>query len=115
MWLLFATARAGAPCALPEPLFGPLQLLHGGPAAVPADLDGDGDLDVVVAFDGVFDNGPGELWSFENLGGTFAAGVQFASTFAGEVVAVADLDADGDPDVLASGAQDGEVAWYENL
>jgi FG-GAP-like repeat len=81
-----------------------------------ADLDGDGDLDLLVGA------GDGTLALFENVGTTRRA------AFAGPVVggfglldvgqnaspAVGDLDGDGDVDVLV-GRREGEVVLFENV
>ncbi|MEM8960182.1 MAG: FG-GAP-like repeat-containing protein [Acidobacteriota bacterium] len=78
--------------------------------AVPAEIDGTGSLDVVgVSATGVswwFNNfGIGQLWvknDIEVTGGLASS------------VAVADLDDDGDTDVIVTFYNGDEVAWYEN-
>jgi hypothetical protein len=86
------------------------QPMHGHPV----DLDGDGDLDVVMVFysDQVvwYENlgkpGNGVKWDKHTIVREFAHGF--------EVVA-ADLDADGDLDVVATAAEkEGQIAWFEN-
>ena len=78
----------------------------------PADLDGDGDLDVLSA--SVTDD---EIAWYENTdgAGTFGA-QQVITTLADGATAVfsADLDGDGDLDVLSASSSDDEIAWYEN-
>ena len=95
--------------------FGPALLISSGePAAadvVPADLDGDGDLDVLFASyyrvswaantDGAGTFGPAQVVSTE---------IEWSWS-----VDAADLDGDGDLDVLSGSYGDGKVAWYENL
>ena len=77
-----------------------------------ADVDGDGDLDVIassLATDGI-------EW-FENVdgGGSFGpAQIVTNSTSQVAWVGAADVDADGDLDVLSASVPDDEVAWYEN-
>ncbi|MCB0551421.1 MAG: VCBS repeat-containing protein [Phaeodactylibacter sp.] len=77
----------------------------------PADLDSDGDLDVLLA-------GQNLLVWYENLdgNGSFGGkriireeGADFRAAFP------ADLDGDGDLDVISSRGQDQAVVWYENL
>ncbi len=77
-----------------------------------ADLDNDGDLDILgAAFDGNevawWENtaGDGSAWVKETIEGSFgnASSVQ-----------TADLDKDGDLDVVAAASNDNEIAWWEN-
>ncbi len=97
--------------------FGPQQLIStasDGPASVvTVDIDDDGDLDVLAAsfFDGAI------AW-YENLGGnSFSESRNVITTDAAgaRTVATADLDGDGDLDVLSASRSDNKVAWYENL
>ena len=76
-----------------------------------ADIDGDGDADVL--FGSASDDTVG--W-FENLGGGSFGPVQVISSTVDYVQAVhaADLDADGDIDVLSAGGY-GTAVWHENL
>jgi hypothetical protein len=84
----------------------------GASAVFAADLDGDGDLDVVSA--SVVDNkvawyentaGDGSAWSTHTIA---LSAINASSVFA------ADVDGDGDLDVLSASHLDDEVAWYEN-
>lgn len=77
-----------------------------------ADLDGDGDMDVLVAATASHE----VIW-FENTDGLGNFGSeQIISTNASSVLSVyaADLDGDGDLDVLSASLSDDKIAWYEN-
>jgi hypothetical protein len=77
-----------------------------------ADLDGDGDTDVLSA--SISDD---KIAWYENAdgNGTFAAQRVISSAAHGAVsVFAADLDGDGDMDVLAALYSDNAIAWYEN-
>ena len=76
-----------------------------------ADLDGDGDLDVLSA-----SAGDDTIAWYENTGTGFGP-QQVISTTADWVnwIEAHDLDGDGDPDVIAASSQDNKIAWYENL
>jgi len=88
--------------------------LDGGRAVHVADLDGDGDPDVVGASDGTMNalrwyrNGSyGSSWTSYNI--------YDEVTFEGPRYTVAvDMDSDGDLDVVAAAATEAEVAWFEN-
>jgi len=82
-------------------------------AAFAADLDGDGDLDVISG--SVRDD---KVAWYENTDGLGNFGPeQVISVLANEVRAVyaADLDGDDDVDVLSASSKDDLVGWYENL
>ena len=86
----------------------------GGNEASLADLDGDGDLDILIA-------GPELSW-YENLDGQSSFGYKqyvyisyqyiSASSYFAETV---DIDGDGDLDILSLTSQQGSIVWYENL
>jgi hypothetical protein len=83
-----------------------------GPIAVwAANLDGDGDVDVLTAaFDG------SEITWFENVGGTPPA---FAPRLIGDAaeatgVLAATIDGDAHVDVVSASRADNTIAWYEN-
>jgi hypothetical protein len=82
--------------------------------AVSADLDGDGDLDVVSA--SATDR---KIAWYENTDGAGAFGPQqLISTIAfiwHDSVTVADLDGDGDLDVLSADSWPETIAWHENI
>ena len=102
----------GAQRLLTGPL-GTISSADGARSVYAADLDGDGDPDVLSASQ--FDN---KIAWYENLGNG-SLGVQRIITqqaFNAMSVHAADLDGDGDNDVLsASASAGGKVAWYENL
>jgi len=82
-----------------------------------ADLDGDGDIDIIAAADNGADRRV--LW-FENANWMGAFGPSQTITTAVQItqsVYAADIDGDGDMDVLSSsdGNQDHKVSWYENI
>ncbi|MFZ6051456.1 FG-GAP-like repeat-containing protein [Halocola ammonii] len=76
-----------------------------------ADLDGDGDMDVLSAT-----NDYDKIAWYENQGGGLFGYQQIISTQVDLPISVytADLDGDGDLDVLSASAEDGKIAWYEN-
>ena len=87
----------------------------------PTDIDGDGDLDVLMAF-GLAANSPDShqvAW-YENVGkpglGSEWKKHFIAGGFAHGFEAVAgDLDGDGDQDVVATGwSASGQLVWFEN-
>ncbi|MEQ1566084.1 MAG: FG-GAP-like repeat-containing protein [Myxococcota bacterium] len=104
--------------------FGPAQEVRSGSAGFTtdrlfaADLDGDGDADLLSALDDHSDDlEQGVTW-FESFGdGTFAPPrLLSAPDSRGAISATAaDLDGDGDLDVLASTTDQDVVVWYPNL
>ncbi len=78
-----------------------------------ADLDADGDLDLLSASQN--DN---KIAWYENTNGQAMMGPQRVITTkaaGGISVYAADLDGDGDLDVLSASPRDDKVAWYENI
>ena len=86
---------------------------NGASSVYAADLDGDGDLDVLSASE--FDD---KIAWYENDGaGGFTLPPSSTITTAADgalSVYAADLDGDGDLDVLSASFLDGKIAWYEN-
>jgi ankyrin repeat protein len=102
-----------------------LQRLSGGINTVPADFDGDGRPDLVSLISQEWD----EIWAFVNAGGgRFTPRLVWGSTnpdFGSSWLSVADLDRDGDPDLLYANGDAFEYAppnsrpwqgvqWLEN-
>ena len=77
-----------------------------------ADLDGDGDADVLSA-----SFGDDKIAWYENLGGGTFSGQRVITADADGAASVfaADLDGDGDADALSASNGDDKIAWYENL
>ena len=81
--------------------------VSGASIVKPADLDGDGDLDIV--------SGAGGLDWFENLGdGTFLNHVIPVGVTSHVSLAVEDMDNDGDLDIVSGAYWSHDVNWYEN-
>ncbi len=79
----------------------------------PADLDGDGDLDAISASS--IDN---KIAWYENLDGQGTFGIQniiVVNINGAGFVRAADVDGDGDMDVLSTSRDDYNIAWHENL
>ena len=77
-----------------------------------ADIDGDGDLDVVAGYFTA-----DEVVWFENTDGLGTFGPEQTvsnNTDGARLIAVADVDGDGDLDVLSNEAFDSTIVWYEN-
>jgi hypothetical protein len=97
--------------------FGPQQVIttltDGAGSVFAADLDGDGDNDVLSASQ--FDD---KIAWYENIDGAGAFGPQQVISTLGNgasSVFAADLNGDGDIDVLSASYDDNEIAWYENV
>ena len=77
-----------------------------------ADLDGDGDLDIISS-----SRGDDTIAWYENDGAddpTFTAADIATSADGAQDVHVADLDGDGDLDIISASHDDDTIAWYEN-
>ena len=88
--------------------------VDGAESVVAVDLDGDGDLDVLKA-----PSGNGALTWYENVDGLGVFGtlqvIATGGSGAGKAASPADLDGDGDQDVLSASTIDDQVSWYENV
>ncbi len=83
-----------------------------------ADLDGQNGLDIVVAAGKGSDGGTNsddEISWYANTGeGTFGTRQDVADIDVPNSIAVADLEGDGDADIVAASGRAGTVYWYEN-
>ena len=96
--------------------FGPQQVItteaHSANCVYAADLDGDGDLDVLSASQ----EDDKIAWYANDDSGQFGS-QQVVSTSpanGADSVRAADLDGDGDTDVLSASQWDNKIAWYAN-
>ena len=82
-----------------------------GDAVFAADLDGDGDQDVIKTH-----RTNDDVSWYENLNGTGTSWkkTKIGTADGGRDVFAADVDGDGDFDILAASSTDDTVAWYEN-
>ena len=88
--------------------------VEGAESVIAADLDADGDLDVVSA-----SRGDSKLAWYLNSDGNGSFGNQSYidqdKVFFPTDVVAADLDGDGDDDVLSASRDDHKIAWYPNV
>ena len=76
-----------------------------------ADVDGDGDIDVLSASR----NDDKIAWYENNGSQVFTERIISATADGAYSVFAADVDGDGDTDVLSASSNDDKIAWYENL
>lgn len=82
------------------------------------DVEGDGDLDVIVGEHNLTDPGSARLLVFENMdgrGGRWTEHVVHRGDEHHDGALAVDVDGDGDLDVVSIGWGHGKVIWYENL
>jgi hypothetical protein len=87
--------------------------VRGASSVFVLDLDDDGDLDVVSAGQ----EGRGQIWWHENDGAlppSFTTHAVPGQVVAPRSVTAADLDGDGDVDLLSASLADDKIAWYKN-
>ena len=96
--------------------FGPARTISISPletrSVFAADLDGDGDTDVLSASS--FDNAISWYQNTDGAGAFGAERVITTDAYNARAVFAADLDDDGDMDVLSASLDDDKIAWYEN-
>ncbi|MEL6835621.1 MAG: T9SS type A sorting domain-containing protein [Bacteroidota bacterium] len=95
--------------------FGPAQSITTGLTfalfAFPADLDNDGDMDVI----GVSASDDNVIWYENVLGGAvFNSNLVTGALSRPQRAYASDLDGDGDMDILTSSSNDDRISWYEN-
>ncbi|RYZ50411.1 MAG: VCBS repeat-containing protein, partial [Sphingobacteriales bacterium] len=79
------------------------------PIAYPVDIDGDGDIDIASAHEGV-------LFWYENDGlGNFGTTHTIDSTQSASIIRGADIDGDGDFDLVFGVYNEDKIMWFENL
>ena len=100
-----------------EGMFGPQHVIttsvEGPIDAYAADLDDDGDLDVLSASRG--DNMIAWYENVDGAGNFSSQRVITTNALEAADVHAADLDGDGDLDVLSASTNNNTIAWYENL
>ncbi len=86
---------------------------NGSNSVYSADIDGDGDLDILSA-----SNQDDKIAWFENLDGFGSFSkiklISLNADYASSIFAI-DIDNDGDMDVISASAIDNKIAWYENI
>ncbi|SRX76454.1 T9SS type A sorting domain-containing protein [Aequorivita antarctica] len=96
--------------------FGPAQIIGEnilyGQSIYPADLDGDGDIDIISSSD---PNGYASWYKNTDGLGNFTIQSFPANTETSTFVYADDLDGDGDMDVIIGGSFDSGIFWLENL
>ena len=81
------------------------------PVSCPGDIDGDGDIDLLVSGDG----DPEIRWYEQQEPGVFVGHVLEMDLTQGGVMTVADLDEDGANEIIISGYDDNVLFVYRRL
>ena len=84
----------------------PIYINNVSTSVIPADLDGDGDLDLVVS-------GSGAATVVENAGGSFASTIVISAV--SSVAYPADIDGDTDLDIVVFDRRSASITWSENI
>ncbi len=81
-----------------------------------ADMDNDGDMDLLSAWSGLEGQGSAVLWHRNDgqPGAGFASFVVTTAAIGARYVHAADLDGDGDQDLLTASRDDGRILWFVN-
>jgi len=82
-----------------------------------ADMDNDGDFDVVIGEHNLSDPASAKLYIFENVDGIgtdWAEHVVYMGDEHHDGAQVSDIDGDGDLDIISIGWNNNKVIWYEN-
>ena len=88
------------------------------PTFTPGDIDGDGDLDLFANQTGIGNPDYLHFAWYENLGGgkfSDVRAVRIARNYNSHELRPADMDGDGDLDVVVAAYGSNSMAWYENL
>ncbi len=88
--------------------------VDGACSSYAADLDGDGDIDVISASSTNIENGMIAWYANDGSGRFGSQQVICGEANGAKAVYAADLDGDGDLDVLSASSGDDKIAWYEN-
>ncbi|WP_055443371.1 T9SS type A sorting domain-containing protein [Lacinutrix himadriensis] len=92
--------------------------ISAGTSVSAADLDGDGDFDIIASGGELFSSITRKLVWYENLDGLGNFGTEqiiLADGTYTEAIHVADLDNDNDIDILVVSAVSDKVIWFENI
>ena len=101
--------------ATPSPVFTAADIdtsADGATSVFAADMDGDGDMDILSASQS--DNTIAWLENDGNVNPTWTAADIATSANRAYSVFAADMDGDGDMDILSASTSDNTIAWYEN-
>jgi hypothetical protein len=91
-------------------------LYTGASSVWAADIEGDGDIDVLGASKTQFGTNDITIWfNGDGLGGSWSSLVVDGAFDGARSVCTGDVDSDGDMDILGAAAYSDEIAWWENM